>query len=58
MRRIGELNSIMPGIKVKAIAAFSDNYIWLLTAGGTDCAVVDSARKREPGAEPGASTRP
>lgn len=26
---------------ITAIPAFSDNYIWLLTAGGTACAVVD-----------------
>jgi len=28
-------------LNVTAIPAFADNYIWLLTAGGTDCAVVD-----------------
>ena len=28
-------------LNISAIPAFSDNYIWLLTAGGTDCAVVD-----------------
>ncbi len=28
-------------LDITAIPAFSDNYIWLLTAGGTACAVVD-----------------
>ena len=28
-------------LNITAIPAFSDNYIWLLTAGGTTCAVVD-----------------
>lgn len=28
-------------ISVKAIPAFSDNYIWLIRTGGTECAVVD-----------------
>jgi len=28
-------------LNITAIPAFSDNYIWLLTAGGTACAVVD-----------------
>ncbi len=28
-------------LRVTAIPAFSDNYIWLLTAGGNTCAVVD-----------------
>jgi hydroxyacylglutathione hydrolase len=31
----------MSEIKVTAIPAFADNYIWLLSAGGTGCAVVD-----------------
>jgi hydroxyacylglutathione hydrolase len=31
----------MPVIEVTAIPAFSDNYIWLITAGGNSCAVVD-----------------
>jgi hydroxyacylglutathione hydrolase len=31
----------MSEITIKAIPAFTDNYIWLITAGGTDCAVVD-----------------
>jgi hydroxyacylglutathione hydrolase len=31
----------MPEIRVTAIPAFADNYIWLLSASGTDCAVVD-----------------
>jgi len=31
----------MPAIKVTAVPAFSDNYIWLITAGGNSCAVVD-----------------
>ena len=31
----------MPAIEVTAIPAFSDNYIWLITTGGTSCAVVD-----------------
>jgi hydroxyacylglutathione hydrolase len=31
----------MPGIEVTAIPAFSDNYIWLISCGGTSCAVVD-----------------
>jgi glyoxylase-like metal-dependent hydrolase (beta-lactamase superfamily II) len=28
-------------IEVTAVPAFSDNYIWLITAGGNSCAVVD-----------------
>jgi hydroxyacylglutathione hydrolase len=32
---------IESALTVTAIPAFSDNYIWLLTRGGTDCAVVD-----------------
>jgi hydroxyacylglutathione hydrolase len=28
-------------LSISAIPAFQDNYIWLLTAGGKDCAVVD-----------------
>lgn len=31
----------MPDIRVTAIPAFADNYIWLISAGATDCAVVD-----------------
>ena len=31
----------MPEMRVTAIPAFADNYIWLLSASGTDCAVVD-----------------
>lgn len=31
----------MPEVNVTAIPAFSDNYIWLISAGGADCAVVD-----------------
>lgn len=33
----------MPGdkLRISAIPAFDDNYIWLLTAGGKACAVVD-----------------
>jgi hydroxyacylglutathione hydrolase len=31
----------MPNIEVTAIPAFSDNYIWLISTGGTSCAVVD-----------------
>lgn len=31
----------MPEITVTAIPAFSDNYIWLLSKGGSRCAVVD-----------------
>jgi hydroxyacylglutathione hydrolase len=30
-----------PELNIRAISAFSDNYIWLLTAGGKSCAVVD-----------------
>lgn len=28
-------------VSIEAIPAFSDNYIWLIRRGGTDCAVVD-----------------
>lgn len=35
------LASVANGYSVEAIPAFSDNYIWLIRAGGTDCAVVD-----------------
>ena len=31
----------MPEVNVTAIPAFSDNYIWLLSTGGAECAVVD-----------------
>jgi hydroxyacylglutathione hydrolase len=31
----------MPEITVTAIPAFADNYIWLVSAGGKQCAVVD-----------------
>ena len=31
----------MPEITITALPAFSDNYIWLLTTGGTQCVVVD-----------------
>ncbi len=31
----------MPEINISAIAAFQDNYIWLLHTGGKQCAVVD-----------------
>lgn len=31
----------MPEITVTALPAFSDNYIWLLSTGGEQCAVVD-----------------
>jgi len=31
----------MPVLNVSAIPAYSDNYIWLIRTGGTDCAVVD-----------------
>jgi hydroxyacylglutathione hydrolase len=31
----------MPEVNVTAIPAFSDNYIWLLSTGGDECAVVD-----------------
>lgn len=31
----------MPEVKVTAIPAFTDNYIWLLSTGGAECAVVD-----------------
>ena len=31
----------MPEITVTAVPAFADNYIWLVTTGGSDCVVVD-----------------
>lgn len=31
----------MPALNVTAIPAFTDNYIWLITTGGTSCAVID-----------------
>jgi hydroxyacylglutathione hydrolase len=31
----------MPEVKVTAIPAFTDNYIWLLSTGGAECAVID-----------------
>jgi len=31
----------MPELTVTAIPAFSDNYIWLISTGGNECAVVD-----------------
>ena len=31
----------MPEINVTAIPAFSDNYIWLVSTGGDECAVID-----------------
>jgi hydroxyacylglutathione hydrolase len=31
----------MPEITITALPAFSDNYIWLITTGGAQCAVVD-----------------
>jgi len=31
----------MPEVKVTALPAFSDNYIWLVSTGGDECAVVD-----------------
>ncbi|MBT8058807.1 MAG: hydroxyacylglutathione hydrolase [Gammaproteobacteria bacterium] len=31
----------MPEVTVTAIPAFTDNYIWLVSAGGDECAVVD-----------------
>jgi len=31
----------MPELKVAAIPAFADNYIWLISTGGRHCAVVD-----------------
>lgn len=31
----------MPDFRVTAIPAFTDNYIWLISAGASDCAVVD-----------------
>jgi hydroxyacylglutathione hydrolase len=35
------MESDMPEITVTAIPAFSDNYIWLISTGGKQCAVVD-----------------
>ncbi len=34
----------MSAIKVTAVPAFSDNYIWLITTGGNSCAIVDPWR--------------
>ena len=31
----------MPEITITAIPAFSDNYIWLISTGGSNCAIVD-----------------
>ena len=31
----------MPELTVTAVPAFADNYIWLITTGGAQCAVVD-----------------
>lgn len=31
----------MPEVTVIAVPAFADNYIWLISTGGTECAVVD-----------------
>jgi len=31
----------MPEINITAIPAFSDNYIWLISTGGDECAIVD-----------------
>jgi hydroxyacylglutathione hydrolase len=31
----------MPEINITAIPAFSDNYIWLISTGGDECAVID-----------------
>ena len=31
----------MPEMSVTAIPAFADNYIWLISTGGKQCAVVD-----------------
>lgn len=36
----------MPEITVTAIPAFTDNYIWLLSSGGDQCAVVDPGDAR------------
>jgi len=36
----------MPELTITAIPAFSDNYIWLVSSGGTDCAVVDPGDAR------------
>jgi len=35
------LEAKMPEVSVTAIPAFSDNYIWLVSTGGDECAVVD-----------------
>jgi hydroxyacylglutathione hydrolase len=35
------MESNMPEITVTALPAFSDNYIWLLSTGAAECAVVD-----------------
>jgi hydroxyacylglutathione hydrolase len=36
----------MPEIRITPIPAFADNYIWLLSAGGTTCVVVDPGDAR------------
>jgi len=36
-----DTNRQMHPLEIHAIRAFQDNYIWLLTAGGKTCAVVD-----------------
>ncbi len=36
----------MPHITVTAIPAFSDNYIWLISTGGNQCAIVDPGDAR------------
>lgn len=41
-----EVPGRMPVLIVSAISAFSDNYIWLVRRGGTDCAVVDPGEAR------------
>jgi hydroxyacylglutathione hydrolase len=35
------MKTSMPEVSVSAIPAFTDNYIWLLSTGGAECAVVD-----------------
>jgi glyoxylase-like metal-dependent hydrolase (beta-lactamase superfamily II) len=45
----------MPAIKVKAVPAFFDNYIWLITTGGNSCAIVDPG-DAQPGVQAGAGT--
>jgi hydroxyacylglutathione hydrolase len=35
------MEASMPEVIVTAIPAFTDNYIWLLTTGAAECAVVD-----------------